>query len=241
MIDINLEEIRNKIIDFSNYEPDPEYQKRLEEYRKKIEDDFQAEWPKKKFKWLFKKRRQQKLRAQISRRYSGPVFWIIEDVLDDLLSSQGQDSEFFGKFVDVKDIAVEDEVIDKFNSCGCTSFMLTPDEIKQLENDFIDECQQKIIEAGGCTSSVFNGEEHKITDDYIEELNRTLAYLNTLPPPVKYIKVKTEFYNQLEKMCPPISSDEVDGVYGAFTGIPIVIDDEIEDDYEPVYGEETTK
>jgi hypothetical protein len=138
------EELRNKIIDCYNYEPDLEYKKRLEEYHKKIEDDFQAEWPKKKIKWFFKKRRQQKLRAEITLRYPGPVFWIIEDVLDDLLPSQGQDSEFFGKLVDVKDIAVGDEVIDKFNSCGCTSFMLTPDEIKQLENDFIDECQLEI-------------------------------------------------------------------------------------------------
>jgi hypothetical protein len=238
MTDQRIEDLRNKIIDCYNYEPDPEYKKRLEEYRKKIEDDFQAEWPKKKFKWLFKKRRQQKLRAQISRRYSGPVFWIIEDVLDDLLSSQGQDSEFFGKFVDVKDIAVEDEVIDKFNSCGCTSFMLTPDEIKQLENDFIDECQQKIIEASGCPSSLLNGEASKMTKTQIEELDRALARLNTLPLPIKKIKVKSEFYDQLEEICPPISSSEVEGIRGAFTGIPIVIDDEIENDYEPVYGEE---
>ena len=140
MIDINLEELRDKIIDCANYEPDPEYKKRLEEYHKKIEDDFQAEWSKKKFKWLFKKRRQQKLRAQISRRYSGPVFWIIEDVLDDILTSQWQDSEFFGEFVDVKDITlgdknyfVDEEFIDKFNSLGCTSFT------EQFEEEFTDD------------------------------------------------------------------------------------------------------
>lgn len=161
MIDINFEEIRDKIIDFSNYEPDPEYQKRLEEYHKKIEDDFQAEWPKKKFKWFFKKRRQQKLRRQISYRYSGPVFWLIEDIIDDMLSNQWQSSEFFGQFVDVKDIAVGDknyfadeEIIDKFNSCGCTSFNLTIDEIKHFkladENDLIERCRQNIIETGGC-------------------------------------------------------------------------------------------
>lgn len=72
----------------------------------------------------------------------------------------------------------------------------------------------------------------------IEELNRTLAYLNTFPPPVKYIKVKSKFYKQLSKMHPPISSSEVEGIRVKLTGIPIVIDDEIEDDYEPVYGEE---
>ena len=142
MIDVNLEEIRDKIIGLSNYEPDPEYQKRLEEYYKKIEDDFQAEWPKKKFKWLFKKRRQQKLRRQISHRYSGPVFWLIEDVIDDMFSNQWQSSEFFGQFVDVKDIAigdehhfVEEEIIDKFNSYGCKSFVLTEDQINQLKKE----------------------------------------------------------------------------------------------------------
>lgn len=143
MIDINLEKIRNEIIGLSNYEPDPEYQKRLEEYHKKIEDDFQTEWPKKKCKWFFKKRRQQKLRRQISHRYSGPVFWIIEDMIDDVFSNQWQSSEFFGQFVDVKDIAVgdknclADEFIEKrrqdiFSSCGCPSYMLTSNRIEQL-------------------------------------------------------------------------------------------------------------
>ena len=137
MIDINFEELRNKIIDCYNYEPDPEYQKRLEEYNKKIEDDFQNEWPKKKFKWFFKKRRQQKLRTQISHRYSGPVFWLIEDMLDDIFDNQCQNSEYFNKFVDVKDITLGDS------------------------NYSVDECYQKIIEAGGCPSSVLNGKENE--------------------------------------------------------------------------------
>lgn len=143
MIDINFEELRNKIIDCYNYEPDPEYKRRLEEYHKKIEDDFQIEWPKKKFKWFFKKRRQQKLRRQISHRYSGPVFWIIEDTLDDIFSNQWQDSEFFGQFVDVKDIAdndhrcfIDERTIDIFNNLGCTSFMLTKEELgRRMQND----------------------------------------------------------------------------------------------------------
>jgi hypothetical protein len=122
-----IEYAYNKIKEFSNYELDPEYKKRLEEYHKKIEDDFQAEWLKKKFKWFFKRRRQQKLRSEITRRYSGPVFWIIEDILDDMLTTQCQYSEFFGQFVDVKDIAIGDK------------------------NYFVDECHQKVIEAGGCS------------------------------------------------------------------------------------------
>lgn len=133
----------------------------------------------------------------------------------------------------------EQEIIDKLSSIGCTSFMLTPDEIKQLEfadeNDLMDECYQKIIEAGGCPSSVLNEEEYKNTDDYIKDINRTLTYLNTLPPPIKYIKVKSKFYKQLAKMHPSISSSEVEGIRAKLTGIPIVIDDEIENDYEPVY------
>ncbi len=142
MTDINLEELRNKILDFSNYELDPEYKRRLEEYHKKIEDDFQNEWSKKKFKWFFKKRRQQKLRSEITRRYSGPVFWIIEDILDDIFSNQCQYSEYFGQFVDVKDVTlgdpnyfVDEKLIDKINSYGCTSFILTSDQIEQLEKE----------------------------------------------------------------------------------------------------------
>ena len=142
MIDINFEELRNKIIECYNYEPDPEYQRRLEEYHKKIEDDFQNEWPKKKFKWFLTKRRQQKLRTQISRRYSGPVFWIIEDMLDDLWPKACEHSEYFNKFVDVKDVALGDKnyfdkekLIDKINSFGCTSFTLTPEQLSEVINN----------------------------------------------------------------------------------------------------------
>lgn len=102
-----IEYAYNKVKEFANYEPDPEYKRRLEEYHKKIEDDFQAEWPKKKFKWFFKKRRQQKLRAQIYRRYSGPIFWLMEDIINDILPKTTD--AFFGQFVDVKDIAIGDK------------------------------------------------------------------------------------------------------------------------------------
>ena len=142
MIDINFEEMRNKILDFSNYEPDPEYQKRLEEYHNKIENDFQAEWHKKKFKWFFKKRRQQKLRRQIFYRYAGPVFWIIEETLDDLLPKAWENSEYFNKFVDVKDLALgdknyfsEENLIDKINSFGCTSFNLNSEQLAEMIDD----------------------------------------------------------------------------------------------------------
>ena len=142
MTDINFEELRNKILDFSNYELDPEYKRRLEEYDKKIEDDFQAEWPKKKFKWFLIKRRQQKLRTQISHRYSGPVFWIIEEMLDDLLPKAWENSEYFNKFVDVRDVAlgdknyfVDEKLIDEINSFGCTSFNLNPEQLAEVIDD----------------------------------------------------------------------------------------------------------
>lgn len=143
MIDVNFETIRNKILDFSNYELDPEYKRRLEEYHEKIENDFQVEWSKKKFKWFFKKRRQQKLRARIAHRYSGPVFWLIEDIIEDLWPKQYENSEFFGKFVDVKDLAlgdknycIDESIVDKFNSYGCPSFRLTKEELeRRMQND----------------------------------------------------------------------------------------------------------
>lgn len=83
--------------------PDPEWERRLKEYHDNIECDFQEEWSKKRFKWFFKKRRQTKLRYQVSRRYTAPVFWLIEDVVNDMLVSQWQNSEFFDKFVDIKE------------------------------------------------------------------------------------------------------------------------------------------
>lgn len=81
---------------------DSEYKRRLEEYHQNIERDFQEEWSKKKFKWFFTKRRQKKLRHKVSRRYTAPVFWLIEDIVEDMLVKQWQSPEFFGQFVDIK-------------------------------------------------------------------------------------------------------------------------------------------
>ena len=82
-------------------EPDPEYKRRLEEYHQKIENDFNEEWSRKHFKWFFTKRRQQKLHRQIELRYPGPVFWIIEDIIDETLPKTT--NEFFGQIIDVKE------------------------------------------------------------------------------------------------------------------------------------------
>lgn len=84
--------------------PDPEWERRLKEYYDNIERDFQEEWSKERFKWFFTKRRQKKLRYKVTRRYTSPVFWLIEDVVEDMLVSQWQNSEYFDKFVDIKEI-----------------------------------------------------------------------------------------------------------------------------------------
>ena len=85
--------------------PDPEWERRLKEYYDNIERDFQEEWSKKHFKWFFTKWRQKKLRYKVSRRYTDPVFWLIEEVVEDTLVKQWETPEFFGQFVDIKDIS----------------------------------------------------------------------------------------------------------------------------------------
>lgn len=107
MIDINFEELRNKLIDYGNYEPDPELQRRLEEYHQKIEEDFQKEWSKKKFKWFFKKRRQVKLKAKIFRRYQAPIFWIVEDILEDVMPKAIELS--FDQMTHIQDVTLGDK------------------------------------------------------------------------------------------------------------------------------------
>ena len=87
-------------------EPDPEYKRRLEEYHQKIENDFNEEWSRKHFKWLFTKRRQAKLRYKITRRYTPPMFWIIEDIIEETLPKTF--NENFQRFVDVKNITLTD-------------------------------------------------------------------------------------------------------------------------------------
>ena len=64
--------------------------------------------------------------------------------------------------------------------------------------------------------------------------NLALMHLNSLGTPIKKIKVKPEFFDYLEKMCPPICLDDLpksEGISGEFTGIPIVVDDDIENEY----------
>ena len=121
-----IETFRNIML---NTEPDPTFKLRLEEYRQNIDNDFQEEWSKKKFKWFFKKRRQKKLKAKIYRRYQSPIFWIVEDALEDMLPKSIEYS--FDNLVDIKDIVLGDK----------NYFMDGP----------VEKCIQNIFEASGCS------------------------------------------------------------------------------------------
>ena len=87
--------------------PDQEWERRLKEYHDNIERDFQDEWSKKHFKWFFTKRRQKKLIDKIFHRYAGPVFWLIEETIEDMLPKMVDEN--FQKFVDIKDLALGDK------------------------------------------------------------------------------------------------------------------------------------
>ena len=108
LLSMNNEELcsrfRNEIIETK---PDPEWKRRLEEYHNNIERDFQEEWSKKHFKWFFTKRRQKKLRYQVTHRYTSPVFCLIEDIIEDMLPQTI--NENFQQFVDIKDVALGDK------------------------------------------------------------------------------------------------------------------------------------
>ena len=96
--------------------PDPEWERRLKEYYDNIERDFQEEWSKKHFKWFFTKRRQNKLRNKITHRYAGPVFWLIEEIIEDTLPKMVDEN--FQKFVDIKDLALGDKAYFTEENCN---------------------------------------------------------------------------------------------------------------------------
>lgn len=109
LLNMSNEELRDMLRkDILEKEPDPEWKRRLEEYHNNIERDFQAEWSRARFKWFFTKRRQKKLRVKITHRYAGPIFWIIEDIIEDVLPKTI--NENFQQFVDVKNITLGDKV-----------------------------------------------------------------------------------------------------------------------------------
>lgn len=87
--------------------PEYEWRRRFEEYQNKIKHDFQEEWDKKKCKWFFPKYRRKKLRAKIIRRYSHPIFSLIEDTVEEMLPKAMDD--FFDNLVDIKDVPFGDK------------------------------------------------------------------------------------------------------------------------------------
>lgn len=105
LLNMSNEELRDWFrTEIIEAKPDPEWERRLKEYYDNIERDFQEEWSKKHFKWFFTKHRQKKLRYKVTRRYTAPVFWLIEDVVEDMLVSKWQNnSEYFDKFIDIKE------------------------------------------------------------------------------------------------------------------------------------------
>ena len=68
-----------------------------------------------------------------------------------------------------------------------------------------------------------------------EMFNLAMMYLGSTNQPIKKIKVTSKFFNYLEQTCHPVYLDRgaatSSGVIGNFTGIPVVVDDEIENEY----------
>ena len=108
LLNMSNEELRDMFRkDILEVKPDPEWERRLKEYHNNIERDFQEEWSNKHFKWFFKKRRQKKLRNKITHRYAGPVFWLIEEIIEDTLPKMVDEN--FQQFVDIKNLALGDK------------------------------------------------------------------------------------------------------------------------------------
>ena len=137
-----------------------QYKQNLNEYEEKLQNEFKTEWAKKKFKWFFKNYRQRKLKSKILRSHRRSIFELIEDALEEMLPKSIEIS--IDNLADIDDITLgdknylsEEEIIDKINSFGCTSFSVTPAEIQQLElideNDFIEWLRQNTFEASGCS------------------------------------------------------------------------------------------
>ena len=94
-----IEWFRKEVIE---YKPDPEFHTRCIERLRNIENDFEAEWSQKKFKWFFKNRRQAKLMKEIESRYPGPLFWILEDTVSEIWPEEWTENEYYNEFVDFK-------------------------------------------------------------------------------------------------------------------------------------------
>ena len=83
---------------------DTKWKSRIAEYNIAIERDFHKEWSKKKFKWLFKKYRQNKLIRELRFRHANlnPIFDLIAETVNEVLPQALNES--FGQLVEVKNI-----------------------------------------------------------------------------------------------------------------------------------------
>lgn len=79
----------------------------LQVYKQQIDDDFQSEWSKQRFKWFLKKRRQEKLRSKIFRRYKMGIFSTTEDWIQGEVDKAIEES--LDGFVNVKDVPFGDK------------------------------------------------------------------------------------------------------------------------------------
>ena len=66
-----------------------------------------------------------------------------------------------------------------------------------------------------------------------EMFNLAYMYLKSTNKPIKKIKVTSEFADYLQQTCHPIYlyMSTPEGIMANFTGIPVVVDDEIENKY----------
>ena len=79
----------------------------MQVYKQQMDDDFNAEWSKQRFKWFMKKRRQEKLHNKIFRRYEMGIYSTTDDYI------QGEANkileETIDKFVSIKDLSLGDK------------------------------------------------------------------------------------------------------------------------------------
>lgn len=76
-------------------------------YKQQMDDDFNAEWSKQRFKWFMKKRRQEKMRNKIFRRYKMGIYSITEDYIQGEVNKAIEES--LDGFVTVKDLSLGDK------------------------------------------------------------------------------------------------------------------------------------
>ena len=104
------EQFREEIL---KYIPDQDvFVAKLDSYNQKIQIEFEQEWSKQKFKWFFPKRRKEKLRVKIWRKYSYPIFDLVDDCIETMLP-KAMDNCFFEDMVDIKDVTLGNKDIQK--------------------------------------------------------------------------------------------------------------------------------